>query len=90
MGTGKGGIAKLIERLEQKGLVRREADPQDSRSKRVYLGERIKPLTQEMGREIDDLVTSSLRELEDSEVVVLKRWLGTIRTNLLEEKDRKE
>ncbi|MCY1557430.1 hypothetical protein D9M68_942790 [compost metagenome] len=70
--------------------MRREADPQDNRSKRVYLGEKIKPLTQEMGREIDDLVTWSLRELEDSEVVVLKRWLGTIRASLLEEKDRKE
>lgn len=90
MGTGKGGIGKLIERLEQKGLVRRETDPQDGRSKRVYLGEQIKTLTEEMGREIDDLVTWSLRELEDSEVVVLKRWLGTIRTSLLEEKDRKE
>lgn len=89
MGTGKGGIGKLIERLEQKGLVRRDADLQDSRSKRVYLGERIKPLTQEMGREIDDLVNRSLRELEGSEVVVLKRWLGTIRASLLEEKDRK-
>lgn len=90
IGTGKGGIGKLIERLEQKGLIRREADPQDSRSKRVYLGERIKPLTLEIGREIDDLVAWSLRDLEDSEVAVLKRWLGMIRISLLEEKDRKE
>lgn len=90
IGTGKGGIGKLIERLEQKGLIRREADPQDSRSKRVYLGERIKPLTLEIGREIDDLVAWSMRDLEDSEVAVLKRWLGMIRISLLEEKDRKE
>jgi hypothetical protein len=42
-----------------------------------------------MGREIDELVAWSLCELEDSEVEVLKRWLGMIRTRLIEDKDRK-
>src|SRR5262245_42634648 len=55
MATGKGGIGKLVERLEQKGLVRRETDQQDCRLKRVYLSEQVRPLTRDMEREIDRL-----------------------------------
>lgn len=83
MGTGKGGIGKLVDRLEQKGLVTRVVDAQDCRSKRIFLSAHIKPIAQEMEREIDQLVTDSLRDLQESDVAQLKNWLKTIRMTLL-------
>jgi DNA-binding MarR family transcriptional regulator len=83
MGTGKGGIGKLVDRLELKGLVRRVVDSQDGRSKRIFLSEHIKPLAEGMEREIDELVTDSLRDLQESEVIQLKSWLKIIRVALL-------
>lgn len=84
METGKGGIGKLVDRLEQKGLVRREADCEDNRLKRVYLSDQIKPLTFTMGQEIDDLVASSMRKLDVMQIATLKVCLRTIRSTLLQ------
>ena len=83
MGTGKGGIGKLVDRLELKGLVRRVVDSQDCRSKRIFLSEHIKPFAEEMEQEIDQLVTDSLRNLQETEVIQLKSWLKIIRVALL-------
>lgn len=83
MGTGKGGIGKLVDRLELKGLVRLVVDSQDCRSKQIFLSEHIKPFAEEMEREIDQLVTDSLRNLQETEVIQLKSWLKIIRVALL-------
>lgn len=85
METGKGGLGKLIDRLEQKGMVRRETDSGDTRSKRVFLSEHMKPLALEMENDIDHLVGKSLVGIPEADQVVLKRWLRQIRSNLLEE-----
>ncbi|MDB5968356.1 MAG: transcriptional regulator, MarR family [Hydrocarboniphaga sp.] len=85
MDVGRAGIAKLIDRLEKKGLVCRAADARDGRSKRVYLSERIKPLAIEVEKEIADTGQSSMRRLGKDDIATLNRLLNTIRATVLED-----
>ncbi len=71
MDTGKGGIAKLVDRLEKKGMVRRSSDPLDGRSKRVHLSEDVKPLAAEIEHELARTTESSLSALQPSEIDLL-------------------
>ncbi len=48
-------IARLVDRMEEAGLVHRRADPADRRAKRLFLTERAKPML-ERGRALGDEV----------------------------------
>ncbi|WP_428312979.1 MarR family winged helix-turn-helix transcriptional regulator [Hydrocarboniphaga sp.] len=85
MDIGRAGIAKLIDRVEKKGLVRRTADARDGRSKRVYLTPKVRPLALEVEKEIADTGRNSMRRLSEDDVSTLNRLLNTIRTTVLED-----
>ena len=48
-------IARLLDRMEEAGLVERRADPADRRARRLFLTERAKPML-ERGRILGDAV----------------------------------
>lgn len=83
MDTGKAGVTKLIDKLEAKGLLRRASDPNDARQKRVYLGERVKPLAAEVERELTLANRRSLKGLTAAEALQLNKLLLRVRANLV-------
>ena len=75
-------LGKLIERLEAKGWVERREDPNDARSKCLYLSERAHPLLNKMNMEAEKVVEGVFAGLNKKETTQLHRLLQHIKENL--------
>ena len=76
-------LGRLLDRLEAKGWLRRELDPDDRRVKRVYLTNEVKPAMQSLRRIAADLRQQSLEGLNEKERERLVDILIHMKTNLL-------
>ncbi len=77
-------VARLIDRMEQAGLVERRKDPVDRRAHRLYLTARAGPLLQQ-GRALGDAVRSeAFAGFSESERETVTDLLVRIRGNLSE------
>ena len=85
MDVGKAGVTKLLDRLEQKGMVKRVSDSSDARQKRVFLSDHVKPLAVEVDKEITSVADTSLKALTAAEIRQLNQLITRIRQNLLAE-----
>jgi DNA-binding MarR family transcriptional regulator len=83
MDVGKAGVTKLLDRLEQKGMVKRVSDSTDARQKRVFLSDHVKPLAVEVDKEITTVADTSLKTLSAAEISQLNKLITKIRQNLL-------
>lgn len=75
-------VSGILDRLEKRGLVVREPDPNDSRAKIVKLsedGERLFHTAKAVGA---DLYASAVDGLNDAEIAALTRGLTHLRNNL--------
>jgi len=77
-------LGKLIERLELKGWVDRRADPNDARSKRLYLTPAARPVLADMHKEAEDVVAGIFAGLDGEEAARLHAMLDHIKGNLSE------
>ena len=77
-------LGKLIERLEVKGWVDRRADPNDARSKRLYLTPAARPVLADMHKEAEDVVAGIFAGLDGEEAARLHAMLDHIKANLSE------
>ena len=73
----------MIDRLEDKGWLRREADPADRRSKRVYLTEEVKPAMRSLRRIAADFRSDALDGLNQKQREQFVDTLIDIKANLL-------
>lgn len=75
-------MSGVLDRLEKRGLIAREADPADSRAKRVRLtpeGEALYATTKAVGSRMHE---AALTGLDAAQRAALAEALETIRTNL--------
>jgi DNA-binding MarR family transcriptional regulator len=81
-------VARLVDKLEQLGLVERRADPTDRRVRRLYLQPAAEPLLAEM-REIGAAAREeAMRGLSPEQREQLIEMLLTVKTNLVERECR--
>jgi len=76
-------LGRLLDRLEAKGWLRRELDPEDRRVKRVYLTDEVKPAMKSLRRIAADLRQQALEGLNEIERERLVDILIHMKTNLL-------
>ena len=76
-------LGRLLDRLENKGWLRRQADPKDRRVKRVYLTDEVKPAMKSLRRIAADLRQQVLEGLNKDEREQLVDTLIHMKTNLL-------
>ena len=76
-------LGRLLDRLENKGWLRRQADPKDRRVKRVYLTDEVKPAMKSLRRIAADLRQQVLEGLNKDEREQLVDSLIHMKTNLL-------
>ena len=76
-------LGRLLDRLENKGWLRRQADPKDRRVKRVYLTDEVKPAMKSLRRIAGDLRQQVLEGLNKDEREQLVDTLIHMKTNLL-------
>jgi DNA-binding MarR family transcriptional regulator len=75
-------LGRLLDRLEQKGWVRREGDASDRRAKRVFLTEEVEPAIKAMRAAAADMRRDALAGLSAEQQERFVDMLITIKTNL--------
>ncbi|MBN1286815.1 MAG: MarR family transcriptional regulator [Anaerolineae bacterium] len=75
-------ITKMLNRMEQSGLVQRRADPDDQRISRVRLTQKAKEIQPDINRYFETLTDQMLEGFTIEEQVLLRRFLVQIRDNL--------
>lgn len=75
-------LTGLLDRMEREGWVERRADPVDRRAKRIYLTEKVVPVTKELRSLAREVRKSALQGLSDAEQQQLMSLLIKVRSNL--------
>lgn len=76
-----------MQRMEASGLIRREQDPNDSRTLRVHLTNKAVALLEETQDQTDAFRHQILDGFTDTEKILLKRFLLQIEENILKTAD---
>ncbi|WP_066592437.1 MarR family winged helix-turn-helix transcriptional regulator [Sphingomonas pruni] len=76
-------LCRMIDRLEESGLVERRRDPADRRAWQLFLTDKSKPILDDLRRMADDLFVQVLSGLDDAERQALGKSLERMRANLL-------
>lgn len=76
-------LCRMIDRLEESGLVERRRDPADRRAWQLFLTDKSKPILADLRRMADDLFVQVLSGMGESERTALGKSLEHIRANLL-------
>jgi MarR family transcriptional regulator, transcriptional regulator for hemolysin len=77
-------VARLIDRMEEAGLVHRRDDPADRRAHRLYLTERARPVLEQCRSLGDEIRAEAFAGIADGEREHLVDLLVHVRRNLSE------
>jgi DNA-binding MarR family transcriptional regulator len=75
-------LCRMIDRLEEAGLVERRRDPADRRAWLIFLTPKAHPLIGQLRGLAEDLFEDALSGLDTARRAALTDMLGVIRTNL--------
>ena len=78
----KASTARRVKAMEEKGLLRREKDPEDRRRNRLYLTDRAKACFDDVHRDLLALDRRLVEGLSDEEQEVLSRALRLMQKNM--------
>ncbi len=74
--------ARLVDRMERDGWVKRRSDPGDGRVKRVVPTRSITELWSKVSRSGQELLDQAYQGVKPAEIEMVKRVLKTVRRNL--------
>ena len=80
--VGRATLGRLLDRLEAKKWIYRRPDDKDSRIKRVYLSDTVRPTLQTMRHEAKRTVDGALSSLSEKEQSQLFSMLQRMKTEL--------
>ncbi|MBW7837495.1 MAG: MarR family transcriptional regulator [Sphingomonadales bacterium] len=78
-------LCRLIDRMEQAGMVRRDADPADRRARQLFITEAGKPLLDKLKNTACNLHTEIMGDFSREELQSLTGMLTRIRDKLSEQ-----
>jgi DNA-binding MarR family transcriptional regulator len=75
-------LCRMIDRLEEAGLVERRRDPLDRRAWNLYLTDKARPLIGQLQAIAEEVYAAALTDLPDATVEALSETLLRVRCNL--------
>ena len=81
-------VARLVDRLEARGMVERRADPTDRRCWRLHLTDTSRPLMSEIGAQLEDLAGIATVGLSNDTLEAAASALGSMRDAVAAEAKR--
>ncbi len=72
-------VARLIDRLEARGMVERRADPGDRRCWRLHLTEEARPLLGDIDEQLTDMASHLCQDMATAELVTVAAVLAQMR-----------
>ncbi len=82
-------LCRIVDRLEEAGLVERKADPADRRAWRLELTEKAAPVVTKLRALARDIAVEATDGIEEPDLKVLQQKLSTIRTNVARSCDQR-
>jgi DNA-binding MarR family transcriptional regulator len=75
-------LSRIVDRLEEAGLVERTADPADRRAWRLQVTAKAQPLIEKLRALADGLVAQAFEGLSDEDREAMRAMLARVRDNL--------
>jgi DNA-binding MarR family transcriptional regulator len=75
-------LSRIIDRLEEAGLVERAADPADRRAWRLHVTAKAQPIVEKLRAVADQMAAEAFGGLDPKEIEIARRVLGRVRENL--------
>jgi DNA-binding MarR family transcriptional regulator len=74
-------LSRIVDRLEEGGLVERVADPADRRAWRLHVTARAQPLIEKLRTVADEMIAEAFAGIDPEEIEITRRVLGRAREN---------
>lgn len=75
-------LSRMVDRLEESGMIERRPDPADRRARRLFLTERARPLIDQMRLISDSILGDALDGLDAGQRAQLETLVTAVRQNL--------
>lgn len=75
-------LCRLVDRLEESGLVERRRDPNDRRAWKLFLTAKAGPVLEELHATADELMSQALLDISPPQIDAMTELLHQIRHNL--------
>ncbi len=75
-------LCRIIDRLEESGLVARQRDPDDRRAWQLGLTDKAKPIVERLGSLADEFGDEVLSGLNNADRKILRAGLASVRANI--------
>jgi DNA-binding MarR family transcriptional regulator len=75
-------LSRMVDRLQEAGLVERRADPRDRRAWQLFLTDKATPILSQIRERADELMVELLEGVNANEQAVLSKALSKIHQNL--------
>jgi DNA-binding MarR family transcriptional regulator len=80
-------LCRMVDRLEEAGMVERRRDPSDRRAWQLHLTEKSRKIVAQLQQRVDSLVDDMLEGLTSDEREEFARLLKTVGANLSEQRE---
>src|SRR5262245_51253542 len=74
-------LSRIIDRLEEAGLVKRVADPADRRAWRLHVTAKAQPLIEKLRAIADDMISEAFAGIDPKEIEITRQVLARARDN---------
>lgn len=74
-------LSRIVDRLEEGGLVERVADPADRRAWRLHVTAKAQPLIEKLRAVADEMISQAFAGIDPEEIAIARSVLGRVREN---------
>ena len=74
-------LSRIVDRLEEGGLVTRVADPADRRAWRLHITARAQPLVEKLRRVADEMIAEAFAGVDAKDIEITRQVLARAREN---------
>jgi DNA-binding MarR family transcriptional regulator len=74
-------LSRIVDRLEEGGLVERVADPADRRAWRLHVTAKARPLVEKLRAIADEMISDAFAGIDPKDIEITRRVLGRAREN---------
>ena len=75
-------LSRIVDRLEEGGLVERLADPTDRRAWRLHVTARAQPLIEKLRGVADEMTADAFAGIDPKHIEIARQVLGRVRENV--------
>jgi MarR family transcriptional regulator, transcriptional regulator for hemolysin len=74
-------LSRIVDRLEEGGLVERVADPADRRAWRLHVTAKAQPLIEKLRAIADEMIAEAFAGIDPKDIEITRQVLGRVREN---------